>query len=80
MKTVLPVGMSVIDWTDSMNLILVQYGSVPRLDNPDDWREWGRALLDNVSLGDTLLPDPYQFAEWRPWADRVVEILDATVV
>ena len=72
--------MSVIQWTDAMTLILVQYGSVPRLDNPDDWREWGRGLLDNVALGDTLLPDPYQFAEWRPWAERVVEVLDGTVV
>lgn len=83
------LGKTVREWTDQMALDLWRFGAVPRLDHDDEWREWG-ANLNNVlnaaniailppgSIRSTILPDPYQFTDWRRWAERVVENLAST--
>lgn len=63
----------VIRWTDVMGINLSIYGAIPRLDDPMKWQEWGAALLNNPSIHGIALPDPYQFDDWRRWADRVNE-------
>lgn len=70
-----PRFMGVIEWTDLNGLWLNQFGSIPRLDNPAKWQDWGANLLNLPSIHGIALPDPYQFDDWRRWADRVNEAL-----
>ncbi len=69
---------TVQDWTDAMALDLWSLGAIPRLDNAQDWRAWGANLLNLPSIHGILLPNPYQFDDWRRWAERVVEAFDST--
>lgn len=56
-----------------MALDLWKFGPIPRIYRDDEWREWGAALLALPTLHGILLPDPYQFSDWRRWAERVNE-------
>lgn len=68
-------GADVLYWTDATSLNLGKYGCVPRLDDESLWQEWGASLLNNPAIRGICLPDPYQFDDWRRWADRVNEAL-----
>ena len=75
--TVNPENMDILRWTDVTGLNLSGYGVSPRLDDPRDWQAWGASLLNNPSIRGIALPDPYQFSDWRRWADRVNEALSS---
>lgn len=66
-----PFGMTVTEWCDMMTPNLLQFGNLPRLDNPDNWREFGLALLNLPQLSGSIVPDPYQFERWDEWAMRL---------
>lgn len=70
-------GMSVKQWTDAMADRLWIFGPIPRVDRDDEWRAWGANLLNLPSIRGINLPDPYQFSDWRRWADRVVEVFSS---
>lgn len=61
-----PVGISLRDWADQLTLDL----NVQRLDGPD-WQPWGASISVVYSI-----PNPYGFADWREWADRVCNALE----
>lgn len=64
----LPTWLSVIDWADQVVLDLKDYGTLSQLKDPAHWQEWGLELLNNISLPANL-PDPYQYDDWRDWAE-----------
>lgn len=68
-----PQGMSAVEWIDAMSDRLWTLGAIPRVSREEDWREWGAALLSLPSIHGILLPDPYQFDDWRRWAERINE-------
>lgn len=73
--TINPQFLTVREWTDFMVPNLEQYGNLGRLDRDEEWREWGVALLNLRALSGSIIPDPYQFDDWRSWAQRCVENL-----
>lgn len=66
----LPTWLSVIDWADQVVLDLKDYGTFSPLKDPDLWQDWGSELLNNVALPANL-PDPYQYDDWRDWAETL---------
>lgn len=69
-----PSFMGLNDWADQMMLDLDVYGTLGRLDDPDNWQNWAMQFLNNTTLGRNL-PLPYDFDNWRDWAERFAQSL-----
>lgn len=69
-----PVGINLIDWCDQVVMDLSSYGNFGRLNNPDQWQDWAVQFLNNPSFR-VNLPNPYQFNNWKEWAERFCEML-----
>jgi len=69
-----PVGMALRDWADQIVLDLDNYGSFGRLMNEPEWQDWAVQFANNTTLGRNL-PNPYQFADWKEWAERMAQLL-----
>lgn len=65
-----PRGLNARDWADFMTPNLEQYGNLPRLDSDDAWKEWAAQLGNLPGLSGEIVPNPYNFNEWQPWAER----------
>lgn len=66
----MPQGMALLDWADQIVYDLDPFGSFEKLGHEYDWQNWGARLLANCDLTENL-PSPYQFTDWREWAERV---------
>jgi len=44
------------------------------LESESEWQDWGMQLLNNTTLGRNL-PNPYNFTEWKEWAERLYGVL-----
>lgn len=75
MRTTLPFGMSLQDWADQIALDLDPYGAFGRLDDVNQWQNWAMQFLNNMTLRENI-PNPYQFSEWREWAERFCQTLE----
>ncbi len=73
--TVNPAYMTVRDWADAMVQNLEQFGNLGRLDDEAQWKNWGAQLLNLPGISGSIIPDPYQFDDWRTWAARCVQNL-----
>ena len=74
-NTIDPAFMTVRQWTDFMVPSLEQFGNLGRLTRDDEWRAWGVSLLNLPALSGSIVPNPYQFDDWRAWARRLVDNL-----
>ena len=72
-----PRGYTVIEWTDYMNDSLSEYGNVPRLDEPEKWRDWAATVLGMGQISAINPPDPYVFDDWMLWAMRFNSVIDS---
>ncbi len=70
----LPTNMALSDWADQIVLDLDPYGAFGRLDNVDMWQDWGVQFLNNTTIGKNI-PRPYDFEDWREWAERFCQCL-----
>lgn len=70
-----PDFVSATEWADFMVPNLEQYGNLGRLDDEKEWRTWGLQLLNLPALSGSIIPNPYDFDDWRAWARRCVENL-----
>ena len=68
-----PEGMSFRDWADQVSYELEPWVPVSRVET-DDWQDWGSRLLRSAELGET--PNPYDFTDWRTWADSLIAALN----
>lgn len=71
-----PEGMNAQEWTDAMALELARFGSVPKLDRVELWRDWAIAVQQFTEIAVTAPPDPYQFSDWKDWAMRFNEVYE----
>jgi hypothetical protein len=69
----LPQGFSdVVEWADQMTPLLEeQTANFPRLDNPEDWQRWARAVFLQATRTGEVPPDPYDYDDWRDWVMRL---------
>lgn len=75
MRVTLPTGMSLMDWADQIALDLDPYGTFGRLMDESQWQNWGMQFLNNMTLKETF-PIPYQFDDWKQWAERFCQVLE----
>jgi hypothetical protein len=77
MNGVDPRYLEVIEWTDYMIPVLTQRGAdVGRLESPDQWQEWARSVILSNNRYQATAPNPYQFYDWREWAERFLQVMD----
>jgi|TARA_R110000822_G_scaffold293893_1_gene415927 hypothetical protein len=68
-RITIPTGLSLRDWADQISLDLDAFGAFGRLDVEENWQNWAMQFLNNTSLQENF-PIPYQFTDWREWAER----------
>lgn len=73
-----PVGMTLKAWADAVVLTCSNTWSTGKLDDETRWREWATAFLRSNPTAQQIPPDPYQFDDWRAWAERAFTMLEAT--
>ena len=71
-----PRGMQLIDWADSVILSVGDAWSFGRLDDENEWQDWAVAFLKASPFSTRVVPDPYQFDDWREGAMRVDPMLE----
>lgn len=68
---------SVVEWADRMTFLLEpQIEQVFRLDDPEQWRVWAMQTFGEPDNLGQDSPDPYQFDNWRDWAERLFQTQD----
>lgn len=65
-----PRFLSVIEWSEFTTPLLVTRAAVPRLLDPEKWREWALTVLQSPKIAQYNPPDPRIFTDWRDWAYR----------
>lgn len=71
-----PTNMTFQNWGDGVYLALslpFSFGATPP---EEDWRSWAVGFVRAPGLAQRVLPDPYQFTDWREWAMRVNPLLE----
>ncbi len=71
-----PVGMTLTQWCDSVILAVGDAWSYPVLGDEAHWQDWAVSFLRAPIFGPQTPPDPYQFSDWRDWAERVYPMLE----
>lgn len=74
-----PLNMSLTAWADAVMVSLDDPWSFGRLDDETKWQDWAVGFVRAPSLAQRVLPDPYQFTDWRDWAQRANPMLERTV-
>jgi len=65
-----PTGMTLQQWADRVVLDLDAYGPLQKLKDTN-WQRWAVQLPAIISLGYIAIPNPYQFTDWKLWAEYV---------
>lgn len=73
-----PRGMRLLDWADSVILAAGNSWSFGRLDDEAKWQDWAVGFVRASDFTQRVLPDPYQFTDWREWAMRAYPMLEGT--
>jgi hypothetical protein len=63
-----PRNLTVTDWADSMSYTLEKYGTITRLNNPDEWQGWALEAISMFTIGKYNPPNPMEYQDWREWA------------
>lgn len=63
--------MTIMEWADRMSLLVTFKTAFTRLDNPEMWQEWAAGLFTDANLAVQNTPDPYNFDDWREYAERL---------
>lgn len=73
-----PRGMAWQDWAASAILAANDawsYGTPP---SERAWKDFAVGFARSPTFAQRVLPDPYQFSDWRDWAMRVYPMLEGT--
>lgn len=71
-----PQGLNLQQWADAVVLTTATAWPLGRLDDVERWQEWAVGLVRAPDFAKRVLPDPYQFSDWREWATRTVPMLE----
>lgn len=70
----LPTNMALRDWADQVVLDMDKYGAIGKLMDESKWQDWAMQIFNNTSLKNNF-PIPYQFNNWKDWAERFCQVL-----
>lgn len=68
MITIIPRFISVRDWTAQTTMMLISFGTIPKLLKEDEWRGWAAAVVVLPEIAAVNAPRPEGFATWQDWA------------
>lgn len=71
-----PRNMSLTDWADSVILSTSDAWSFGKLEDEARWQDWAIGFVRASNFTQQVVPDPYQFEDWRDWAERVYPMLE----
>jgi hypothetical protein len=71
-----PRGMDVITWTSMVTPLIDPFGTVGTLMKAEDWQDWGANVMKVLKLDPADLPNPFEYQDWRAWADRFCQVTD----
>lgn len=71
-----PHGMELQDWSDAVIGSITAQWDVAPLADPARWQDWAVGFVRAPTLAQRVLPDPYQFSDWRDWAMRAYPMLE----
>jgi hypothetical protein len=67
----IPIDPRFIDatrWVAETTILLAPFGTVPKLLDPEHWREWASVVVALPSVAAVNAPRPEGFATWDAWA------------
>lgn len=73
-----PRGMTLRSWCDAVILAVADTWDFGVLLDENQWQSWAVGLVRAPPFAQRILPDPYQFSDWREWAMRVYPMLEGT--
>ncbi|MGI9143373.1 MAG: hypothetical protein ACR2IJ_09325 [Fluviibacter sp.] len=71
----LPQGLELRDWADQIILDIDNQVVFGKLMDDANWQDWAVQFVGNVGLSRYNPPMPYQFDDWKLWAERFVYTL-----
>ena len=71
-----PIGMTLKDWADSVILSAGDAWCFGKLLDEDRWQDWAVGFVRAQNFSNRVVPDPYQFTDWREWAMRAYPMLE----
>ena len=71
-----PQGLTLQQWFDAVMLITASDWAFGKLIDPRNWQEHAAGFVRAPPYAQRALPDPYQFDDWREWAQRVYPMLE----
>lgn len=69
---IIPVNMTVIEWTDQMTEYVDQYGDIIKLSDPNDWQFWALSVILSNEQWEAQVPNPFDYSDWREWAELFI--------
>lgn len=57
-------------WVAKTTLLLTRYGTIPKLRDPEHWREWAALVINLPQIAGVNAPRPQAFKDWRAWANQ----------
>lgn len=58
----------VVTWAAQSTTLLLPYGTIPRLIDPDGWRVWARCVVALPAIAALTAPQPDRYERWDEWA------------
>jgi len=71
-----PIGMTWQDWASSVILAVGDAWSFGKPPEEAKWQGFAVGFLRSPSFAKQVVPDPYQFSNWRDWAIRAYPMLE----
>jgi len=74
-----PKHMTLTQWADAVILTVTDVWSFGKLTDENKWQDWAKGFVAANGYSQRNMPDPYQFADWKEWAQRAYPMLEATI-
>lgn len=71
-----PIGLTLRQWADAAILTASDAWAFGKLIDETKWQDWAVGFVRASPFTQRVLPDPYQFDDWREWAMRVYPMLE----
>lgn len=71
-----PRFMELPEWAAAAMLATDAGSEVGQLIDPDNWQQWAVGFVRAPKFAQRVLPDPFQFSDWREWAMRAYPMLE----